>query len=722
MPGFGFGPSKRAKRRPLVEILPLNALTLSANSVSEGAAPGTVVADILGKTTGGVVTLTNDASGRFALNGSGQLIAGLVNFDYETATSHNVTLRETKAGAPNSPRDTTIAVAVTNVLEVSLNALTLSGSTMAENSVAGTVVGAIQNKTTGATTTLHDDAGGRFALSGNNIVAGSVSTDYETATSHNITLRETHSDGSNSPRDSVITITITDVNEVVPGAAATTFATTPTIHYHPNSQSATLSGANLVQSCPDLSGLAALSGILTGGSTDVGPEQRTDALGRKFWRFSPGQYLMVSNALTAINSRQCVIMAVWRQHRTPRGMDQPLFSTRYSAYTNDSTNTSRTNGYILRTYSAAGGGQYTVPRLHTGTVDSFNGTPNGPKMIPGCQIHVAGVNSQTTANGGSLFYMNTDSRSAAQSSLSGTADVGGIIGGKSTSSNGVIGTSDTWFDLYEFALWKGVFTSTQSDAFAAAMVANYSIPTIDSQLILVGDSIMNGYAGAGTTVSTADTVGMQLCKPGAELVPTSMRVLNIAVSGSGVASDFTGVALINQRDSSAGGLQYVFSGGPSKNLIACMIGINDMRTAVGNLDAAAHYANVVALLNTTTTGYLQRGFKVTFIPPTAIGTSDTDQGRILAFRDLVVDPNTDVPVSQFLTDVLANTGQTFEGLVNVLPVHKITSGASGTVFQTKADAQDTGNYSTDTVHHQGSAMRLMPTGGDTPQYGIGTIA
>jgi hypothetical protein len=46
-----------------------------------------------------------------------------------------------------------------------------------------------------------------------NIVAGSTPTDFETATSHTITVRETLAGASNSPRDTVLTINVTDVAE-----------------------------------------------------------------------------------------------------------------------------------------------------------------------------------------------------------------------------------------------------------------------------------------------------------------------------------------------------------------------------------------------------------------------------------------------------------------------------------------------------------------------------
>lgn len=97
-----------------------------------------------------------------------------------------------------------------------LAALTLSASSIAENSAAGTLVGALQGTTSGSTLALASDAGGRFALSGGNVVAGLVSTDFETATSHSITVRETLAGASNSPRDTVLTITVTDVADTPP--------------------------------------------------------------------------------------------------------------------------------------------------------------------------------------------------------------------------------------------------------------------------------------------------------------------------------------------------------------------------------------------------------------------------------------------------------------------------------------------------------------------------
>jgi hypothetical protein len=99
-----------------------------------------------------------------------------------------------------------------NASFIELAALTLDDDEVAEDAAIGVAVGAIVGRTVGSTLTLTDDAGGLFALDGLNIeVAGAL--DFETAASHNITIRETLANASNSPRDSVIAITVTDVAE-----------------------------------------------------------------------------------------------------------------------------------------------------------------------------------------------------------------------------------------------------------------------------------------------------------------------------------------------------------------------------------------------------------------------------------------------------------------------------------------------------------------------------
>jgi hypothetical protein len=94
---------------------------------------------------------------------------------------------------------------------LNLAALTLSASTIVEMAAEDTVVGSIVRRTAGSTLSLTDTAGGRFKLSGTTIVAGATATNFETGATHNITIRETLSGYDNSPRDTTLAITVTDV-------------------------------------------------------------------------------------------------------------------------------------------------------------------------------------------------------------------------------------------------------------------------------------------------------------------------------------------------------------------------------------------------------------------------------------------------------------------------------------------------------------------------------
>ena len=64
----------------------------------------------------------------------------------------------------------------------------------------------------GSSLSLTDDAGGRFAISGTNLVTAAIPTDYETSTLHAITIRETHPDAA--PRDTALAVTVTNVVEI----------------------------------------------------------------------------------------------------------------------------------------------------------------------------------------------------------------------------------------------------------------------------------------------------------------------------------------------------------------------------------------------------------------------------------------------------------------------------------------------------------------------------
>jgi hypothetical protein len=212
-----FARSRRAWSSPGGDSDPL--IVLSANSIAEGAS-GRTVAVISVSNGSGVYTfsITADAGNKFDILNDDELTLDNA-VDYETATSYNVTI-EADNGV-DDPISQVFNIGISNVPETTLNALTLDADEIEEGSAEDTVVGAIVGKTSGSTLSLDDDAGDRFKLSGTNIVAGPVATDYEVAVSYNITVTETHSDGSNSPRQSVITITVTEVEGALPGPTIT---------------------------------------------------------------------------------------------------------------------------------------------------------------------------------------------------------------------------------------------------------------------------------------------------------------------------------------------------------------------------------------------------------------------------------------------------------------------------------------------------------------------
>jgi hypothetical protein len=192
-------------------------IVLTGNTVSEDASSGTTVGvfSVVNGSGTYAFTLTGDAGGLFALDSEDDTeleTAGALN--YEAATSHSITVQADNGVDP--VLEQTFNIVVINVLEITLVALSLDTDEIEEGSPENTPVGTLQDVTSGSGLSLTDDAGGRFKLSGSDIVAGATPTDYGTATSHNITVRETHPDGSNSPRNSVISISVTQASAGVP--------------------------------------------------------------------------------------------------------------------------------------------------------------------------------------------------------------------------------------------------------------------------------------------------------------------------------------------------------------------------------------------------------------------------------------------------------------------------------------------------------------------------
>jgi len=196
-------------------------LSLSANTVAENSANGTVVGTVSGTDPDSGDTksysFTDSAGGRFAINSStGQItVANSALLNYESATSHSVTVRVTDGGGLTY--DETFTINLTNVNEAPTD-LILSVNSVAENATIGTVVGTITGTDSDVSDTktysLTDTAGGRFAINASTgmiTVADGSLLNYEGATSHAVTVRVT--DSSGLTYDETFTINLTNVNE-----------------------------------------------------------------------------------------------------------------------------------------------------------------------------------------------------------------------------------------------------------------------------------------------------------------------------------------------------------------------------------------------------------------------------------------------------------------------------------------------------------------------------
>ena len=172
--------------------------------------------------------LLDNAAGRFAITGNQLIVANGSLLDFETATSHNITVRTTDTGGLTF--DKVLTITVTDVNETANNNPTdiaLSNSAIAENSANSTAIGSFSTADPDLLDShsyqLLDNAAGRFAINSNQlIVANGALLDFETATSHNITVRTTDTGGLTF--DKVLTIPVTDVNEAIPNSNPTDIA------------------------------------------------------------------------------------------------------------------------------------------------------------------------------------------------------------------------------------------------------------------------------------------------------------------------------------------------------------------------------------------------------------------------------------------------------------------------------------------------------------------
>ena len=196
----------------------------TANAVNENAANGTVVgitaaaSDADATTNTITYSLDDNAGGRFAIHATTGVVTVAGSLDRETAASYNITVRATSADTSFSTQ--TFTIAINDVDEFDVGAVTDSNAaanTVAENASVGAAVGLTglasdADATATITYSLDDNAGGRFAIHATTgVVTVNAALDYETATSHSVTIRATSSDSSFATQ--TFTIQVTDVNE-----------------------------------------------------------------------------------------------------------------------------------------------------------------------------------------------------------------------------------------------------------------------------------------------------------------------------------------------------------------------------------------------------------------------------------------------------------------------------------------------------------------------------
>ncbi|CAN7448123.1 beta strand repeat-containing protein [Devosia sp. LjRoot3] len=217
-----------AEQLVAVSIAPVNDaptdLAISATSIAENATAGTVIGLLSAVDVDAgdshVFSLSDDAGGRFVIVNNELVLAAGANLDFETAPSHEITIEVTDSGGLTHSEVVTIEVV--NTTEAPTDIL-VAGGTVVENAAAGTVVATLSavDADLGDTFTYSIIAGGAglFEIVGDQIrVAAGAQVDFETATSHDLTLRVT--DGAGAFYEEVVTIGVTNVAPVIIGTNA----------------------------------------------------------------------------------------------------------------------------------------------------------------------------------------------------------------------------------------------------------------------------------------------------------------------------------------------------------------------------------------------------------------------------------------------------------------------------------------------------------------------
>ncbi len=255
----------------------------AANSVDENVANGTVVGITALATDGDAsdsvtYSLDDTAGGRFTIDtNTGEItVANGSLLDHETDASHDVSVRATSTDGSTSTETFTINVADINEAPTDIT----FGTSVAENTSNGTVVDIALAVDPDAgdshTYALTNDAGGRFTINpttGQVTVADGSLLDFESATSHDITILTTDSGGLTYTE--TFTVTVTDENE------APTLSTSPVTGDEDTGIPLTISLTDLE---PGATQSVVIGAVPTGAVLSAGTDN-----GDGTWTLTPGE-------------------------------------------------------------------------------------------------------------------------------------------------------------------------------------------------------------------------------------------------------------------------------------------------------------------------------------------------------------------------------------------------------------------------------------------------
>jgi hypothetical protein len=416
-------------------------------------------------------------------------------------------------------------------------------------------------------------------------------------------------------------------------------------HLFPMGSGHTVNGSDRVTVANNLG-----SGDDPTGGASTGPVQMTDAAGNTFWRFNGSTNFLSLSTNYSFNSRELSVFFVGRMYTG--GTVATIMSM--------DTNT-------LRPMFGSGTNGATSHHISAQQKYGYNAT-NPEYFTTGQQLQVCGMASRAD----SLRLMSNTEAENMSASPSYTAS-GGEIGRDAN-----IGSRYGYFDLYEMAIYAGAeLTDGEADAVISAMKTRWSIADLTNRIIIEGDSIHDGVGD----IADHENPGAALSEPGGDYELPGWLVHTLATSGATVST------LVTRRDSTTCPVSYSHLSG--RNIYAFQIGRNDFDGLAGTGTSVVD-TDIVALLNTTTTGVLQRGWEVFAL--TNIGTGASLQVNVEEAR-------TEMESAGFLVDCDAepSTG-TYDGMLTVVPVEDHEVAGSGTIFDTTADSADTTWYQNDSTH------------------------